>query len=353
MISYEAVLNQINAVPKGTVGDDRKITWLTDSQVVGVARNSRGHLELFLAGDEIKPRSGMVSSAMHYHSWHRDAQPPLKANRICLPALGHFDQVGAFITAELLREDADSNLDRAFAITEPLIELAIKRMEVSENALLGLVGELLLLDAICRRAADYQVGLIVQAWDGWRRSARDFRWGGTGVEIKTTTHSSSSHAIHGIHQIEPTPASDETIGEVRLLLVSIGLRQADLNTDALSIPSLVESIIDRLEASGAGGLVDSFLTRVSVYGAESGVGYEHATMANEAPFITQFSMTFVRGYDMADPAVEVLRRDDVISLQHVDVQSVTYRVELPATISVNNPIVGARRVAETILSLHS
>ena len=205
MTSYEAVLNQINAVPTGSVGDDRKITWLTDSQVVGVARNSRGHLELFLAGDEIKPRSGMVRSAMHYHSWHRDALPPLKANRICLPALGHFDQVGAFIAAELLREEADSNLERAFAITEPLIELAIKRMEISENALLGLVGELLLLDAICRRAADHQVGLIVQALDGWRRSARDFRWGGTGVEIKTTTHSGSNHAIHGVHQSSLPP----------------------------------------------------------------------------------------------------------------------------------------------------
>lgn len=353
MTSYEAILNQINTIPTGTNGDDRTITWLTASKVVGVARNSRGHLELFLTGDELKPRSGVVKTAMHHHSWHRDTLPPLSANRICLPALGHFDQIGAFIAAELLREEADSNLERAFAITEPLIELAIKHMEVSENALLGLIGELLLLDVICRRAADHQVGLIVQAWDGWRRSARDFRWGGTGVEIKTTTHSSSSHAIHGVHQIEPTPASDDAIGEERLLLVSIGLRQADLNTDALSIPSLVESIIDRLEASGASGLVDSFLTRVSVYGAESGFGYEHPTMANEAPFATQFNMTFVRGYDMADPAVEVLRRDDVISLQHVDAQSVTFRVDLPATISLNNPIVGARRVAETILSLHS
>jgi hypothetical protein len=56
---------------------------------------------------------------------------------------------------------------------------------------------------------------------------------------------------------------------------------------------------------------------------------------------------------MADPAVEVLRRDDLITHQHVDAQSVTFRVELPATISLNNPIVGARRVAEAILSLHS
>ncbi|WP_146177835.1 hypothetical protein [Achromobacter mucicolens] len=100
-------------------------------------------------------------------------------------------------------------------------------------------------------------------------------------------------------------------------------------------------------------MVDEFLTRVSVYGSESGIGYEHATMVNEAPFTAPFTVTFVRGYDMADPAVEVLRRDDVITHQHVDAQSVTFRVELPATISLGNPVAGAGRVAEAILGLQS
>jgi hypothetical protein len=270
-----------------------------------------------------------------------------------LPALGHFDQVGAFIAAELLREKADVNLERAFAVNEPLIELAIKRLEISENAILGLVGELLLLDALCRRADDMYVGPVVQAWDGWRRSARDLTWEGTGVEIKTTTRSTSGHVIHGVHQIEPAAASDDDPGESRLLLVSIGLRQTDPNLPALSIPSLVDSIVARLTESGAAGLVDEFIRRVAMYGSESGIGYEHATMANEAPFTTPFCVTFVRGYDMADPAVEVLRRDDVVAHQHVDAQSLTFRVELPATISLSNPIAGARRVAEAILGLHS
>lgn len=353
MTNYEEVLEQINAVPAGVTGNDRSITWLTDAQVVGLARNNRGHLELFLAGDQLKPRTSTVKSAIQYHSWHRDTQPPLSANRILLPAFGHFDQVGAFIAAELLREKADANLERAFAVTEPLIELAIKRLEISENAILGLVGELLLLDALCRRADDVHVGPLVQGWDGWRRSARDLTWQGTSVEIKTTTRSTSSHAIHGVHQIEPAPATDDAPGEARLLLVSVGLRQADPNVPALSIPSLVESIVARLTVSGASGLVDEFLKRVAMYGSESGIGYEHATMAKEAPFTTPFSVTFVRGYDMADPAVEVLRRDDVVAHQHVDAQSLSFRVELPATISLNNPIAGARRVAEAILGLHS
>ncbi len=353
MTSYEDILDQINAVPTGITGDDRTITWLTDAQVVGLARNNRGHLELFLAGDQLKPRTNTVKSAIHHHLWHRDVQPPLSANRICLPALGHFDQVGAFIAAELLREKADTNLERAFAVTEPLIELAIKRLEISENAILGLIGELLLLDALCRRADDLLVGPVVQAWDGWRRSARDFSWDGMGVEIKTTTRTTSSHAIHGIHQIEPAPATSDGPGEACLLLVSIGLCQADPNVPALSISSLVKNIVARLTATGASGLIDEFLARVAMYGSESGIGYEHATMANEAPFTTQFSVTFIRGYDMADPAVKVLRHDDVVTHQHVDAQSLTFHVKLPATISLDNPIAGARRVAEAILGLHS
>ena len=353
MTSYEEVLEQINAVPAGLTGNDRTINWLTDAQVVGVARNSRGHLELFLAGEQLKPRTSTVKYAIHYHSWHRDTQPPLSANRILLPALGHFDQVGAFIAAELLREKADANMERAFAVIEPLIELAIKRLEIAESAILGLVGELLLLDALCRRADDRHVGPVVQAWDGWRRSARDLTWEGTGVEIKTTTRTTSSHAVRGVHQIEPAAATDDGPGESRLLLVSIGLQQTDPNVPALSIPSLVENIVARLTVSGASGLVDEFLKRVAMYGSESGIGYEHATMANEAPFTTPFSLTFIRGYDMADPAVEVLRRDDVLAHQHVDAQSLSFRVDLPATITLNNPIAGVRRVAEAILGLNS
>lgn len=349
MTSYEEVLDLITSIPAGSAGDDRTITWLTVSQVVGLARNSRGHLEMFLAGNPLKARTSTVRSALQHHSWHRENLPPLNANRILLPALGHFDQIGALVAAELLREKADANLERAFAVTEPLIELSIKRLEISENAILGLVGELLVLDVLSRRADDINVGPIVQAWDGWRRSARDLTWEGVGVEVKTTTRNTSSHSILGVHQIEPAPATSDHRGEVSLLLVSIGLRQAEPGVPAFSIPSLVDSLLERLTAAGAEGIIDDFLTHVSVYGSESGIGYEHARMANDAPFTTPFTVTFVRGYDMGDPAVEVLRHDDVVTHRHVDVHSLTFRVDLPATTNLDNPVVGIRRVADVVL----
>ncbi|MCS6575641.1 PD-(D/E)XK motif protein [Curtobacterium flaccumfaciens pv. flaccumfaciens] len=353
MISFEDVLDQVVSIPVGDAGNDRTITWLTEAQVVGLARNSRGHLELFLAGDPLKARMSAVDSAMHHHSWHRVNQPPFSANRILLPALGYFDHVGAFIAAELLREDADADLEHAFAVTEPLIELSIKRLEISENAILGLVGELLILDSLCRRADEIHVGGIVSAWDGWRRSARDLNWEGTGVEIKTTTRSTSSHLIHGVHQIEPVPATDDAPGEGRLLLVSVGLHLAEPEMSAVSIPSLVNSILMRLSAVGAAGVSGKFLSRVSAYGSESGIGYEHESMADDAPFTTRFGVTFVRGYDMSDSSIEVLRREDVVMHQHVDVQSLTFRVDLPAVITLSNPLTGRRRVAEAILDLDS
>ena len=92
---------------------------------------------------------------------------PLQANRLLFPPFGHFYQIAALIATEMLHENADQNLPRAFAVTEPIIELAIKRLELSEAALLGLAGELLLLDALVRRSDAAYVGRLVAAWEGW------------------------------------------------------------------------------------------------------------------------------------------------------------------------------------------
>lgn len=351
MTTYEEILQQITAVPVGAGGHDRTTQWLTPAQVVGVARDHLGHLEVFLAGPRLQPRTLTLRDAIQFHSWHRDNAAPLQATRILLPAFGHFDQVGAFICTELLREGAEQNLERAFAVTEPIIELAIKRLELSKSSLLGLAGELLLLDALFRQADDNLVGQVAQSWDGWRRSARDFSWQGTGVEVKTTTRATSTHAVQGVHQIERAPATDEAPGEDRLLLVSVGLQQSEPSANSFSVPELVQRLVDRLQGTGNGGAVDDFLAHIAAYGSESGFGYHHATMSSDAPFTATFTQSFMRGYDMADAAVDVLRRDDILSHQHVDAQSVSFRINLPATINLENPIIGSHGVARAILRL--
>ena len=51
---------------------------------------------------------------------------------------------------------------------------------------------------------------------------------------------------------------------------------------------------------------------------------------------------------MADPAVQVIRRDDVVLHQHVDASSLSFRIDLPAVIAADNPVDGLHRVAEAV-----
>ncbi len=346
MSSYEEILGIVSSVPRTTEGGVRDITWLTQGEVIGVARDQAGRLEIFLAGEQLHPRTSTVREALEHQEWYRAVGTPLAASRLMLPAFGHFDQVCAFISTELLRKGADNDLEQAFIDAEPIVELAIKRLLLSESSMLGLTGELLLLDAMCRQVDDKLISQVVNSWDGWRRSARDFAWDATGVEVKTTTRATSSHEVQGVHQVEPAGLEDGG-AEQRLLLVSVGLQVSGQSTSSFSIPMLVQRIVDRM---GATGDVAQFLANVASYGSESGFGYDHATMAADAPFTTTFSAAFVRGYDMIDPDIEVLRRDDVADHHHVELQSVTFRINLPAAVSAHNPVAGANQVAREILS---
>lgn len=351
MKNYEALLYDLASIPNATTGAVRDLTWLTPTDVIGVARDQVGRLEIFLTGAELQPRTAALRDAMTYHEWHRASGQPFAANRLLLPALGHFEQVGAFICAELLRNGAGVDLARAFAIVEPIIELAVERLQMSHAAMLGLAGELLLLSSMTQQAPDELVALAVQSWDGWRRSARDFRWEGTGVELKTTTRTTSSHVIQGVHQIEPSDGGDEDKAEDRLLLVSVGLQTAQAGASSFSIPTLVQRILDRLEGTGNSGLQQGFLANVAAYGSESGFGYDHGAMSDNPPFTEFFVTTFFRGFDMSDPGVKVLRRDDVAPHPHVEIPSVRFRINLPSVINSQNPINGANQVARAILAI--
>jgi len=346
---YESVRQLIESLHLAGSASSRDVKWLTGSQVVGVARDQDGRVEVFLAGPEVNPMSALVADVIEFHTWHRDGAPPLRANRILLPAMGHFDQVAAFICTELVRNGAEDELSQAFAKTEPIIELAIERLRLSNGAIVGLAGELLVLDALCRRGVDGAVGTIVDSWAGWRRSSRDFSLGATGVEVKTTLAGTSSHFIEGVHQVELSDGADGGTPEKRLYLVSVGLQPAEAGRSTSSVPQLVDRIIDRMNSTGNGLAVARFLSRVAEYGAASGNGYEHGSQAADPAYATPFLTTFFRGYDMAGEAVQVLRRQDVVARPHVDVSFVKFRIDLPVVVGPANPTNGPNQVAQVIL----
>ena len=349
MDNYESILDQISAVESAVAGGTRDIWWLTHTQAIGVARDQFGRLEIFLPGRELKPQTATVRSALQHHDWHREGGEVLSANRLLFPAPGHFNQIGAFICTELLRNGAGHDIEGAFNSTEPIIELAIKRLQISESSMLGLAGELLFLNALVQQTNESQVGSILDCWAGWHHSLRDFTWNGVGVEVKTTLHATSSHRIQGVHQVEAAPATEDDAGEDRLVLVSIGLTPSEPNSNSFSVPMLVDRILQRLEAVNATMLKDSFLSHLAEYGSETGFGYRHATMAEDAPFTESYTVTFCRGYDMGDPLIGVLRQDDLVAHNHIDHGSVRFTVRLPAVVSGQNPISGVNQVARSIL----
>ncbi|WP_285363672.1 PD-(D/E)XK motif protein [Microbacterium sp. LMC-P-041] len=348
MASYEDTLQLIAGAPRAADPGIRDVRWVTAANVVGVARDSEGRVEVFLRGPELEPSSSVVRDAIEFRVVHRDSHSSFQANRLLMPALGHFDQVAAFVCTELLRNDADTALAPAFKDAEPIIELAIERLRLSEQAIVGLAGELLLIDALCRRAHISQVADVIAGWDGWRRSSRDLAIGATGIEVKTTTGPGSSHFIEGVHQVEIDVAGVGPGTEERLLLVSIGLHPSSEGGNTFTIPQLVDRVIGRMEVAGVpDSEIQSFLFRLSEYGGGPH-GYDHVTQASDPTYTTPFLTSFVRSYDMTDTAIQVLRRHDVAEHAHVDVSSVRYRVDLPVTLGAGNPVAGANQVADAI-----
>lgn len=280
------------------------------------------------------------------------------ANRLLLPAAGHFDQVAAFLCTELLRNGAAKDLQTAFRRTEPVLELAIERLRIADRAILGLSGELVLLDALLRATPDPSVAEVIDGWAGYGQSTRDISLGAIGVEVKTTTRSTSSHMVQGVHQVETTH-DEEGRDETALFLVSIGLEWVDHVEAELSVfrlPQLVDSLTTRVmealgETSGT-AVVYEFLRHVSEYGSSAEIGYDHRTMAGNVAFHRPFRLTFVRCYDMRDDHIQVLRSDDIRRRPNTELKSVTFRINLPEQVRGDeNPTVGLNAAAQKILRL--
>lgn len=358
MTSYESVLKLISSLRPSKSGDERDLKWIDVGHVVAVSRTADGAIEIFLAGEALKTSTPAVRKQLRHEKWHRKGHEPLVASRLVLPMAGHFDQVAAFICTELLRNEAGTNLQSAFAATEALIALAIESLMESDSWLRGLLGEVLLLEAMLRNASDDKVASVLSGWSGHQKSLRDFTYGSAGIEVKTTTRKASSHKVEGVHQLELQHGGDEDGDkpEESLLLVSIGIKWAvpggDDYESALNLPSLVDAVVLRCqEALGeeAQTYIGEFLDNTENYGA-SPRGYNHASMANEPFYAKLFQHEFVRGYDLLDERIKILNSDDVANRPNTVDGSVTFRINLPETVNGDiNPVEGLNKVAKQIV----
>lgn len=354
--SYEQQLEVVSQLHRCTSDDDRHISWVSTDDAVGLARTPQGRIEIFLPGPPLKARFRRVREALEHQTWFRADGEQLLANRILLPAAGHFEQVAAFLSTELMRNGARSDLRQAFAQTEPLIEMAIEDLLIADEALLGLCGELLLLHALLALAPVRRAQEIVESWKGHRETSRDFQLGQVGVEVKTTTRASSSHLFRGVHQLEPGHGVDDT-DETSYVLVSIGLEwaKADEGTNTTSLPELVNGCIERLDRAlepPAAPSITELLRDIAAYGSPTTLGYQHAAMSGNARFARPFRVSFARGYDMTDANIRLLTTDDMRARPLIDAESLHLRVNFPDRVSGDvNPTGGLNASVTQILAL--
>jgi hypothetical protein len=352
--SYERQLALVSGLERPTTATERAITWTDASRVLGLARDPDGHIEIFVQGPPLVATIQTVRENLEHQEWYRRDGDLLPASRLLLPSAAHFEQVAAFLCTELLRSGVLSDSAAAFARAEPVIALAIDRLRLSDQAILGLCGELLLLRALCVAAPAERVPHVIDAWKGWRETSRDFQLEGVGIEVKTTTRSASVHKVQGVEQVELGHGVDGA-EESAFFLTSVGLQWTEASNEegSVNLPELVDSIIGRTDAamgSGAAPVVERLVQRIRSYGGANEVGYDHGTQASAPAFSRRFRSTFVRTYDMEDPRIQVLRTTDLDRAVDVDPRSVRFAIRLRDQVAGDvNPFVGLRRSAEELL----
>lgn len=353
-ITYEDLLHLVSGLQPAPSDDDREIEWCDGGAgPVGLARDPKGRIEIFLEGPELSPRFQRVRTAIEHQRWFRAGGDEMQANRILLPSAGHFEQVAAFLSTELVRNGASDDIARAFSTTEPLIDLAIADLMMADEVLLGLCGEMLVLHALVQAVPDDDVAQVLAAWKGHRDTARDFQLGRVGVEVKTTTHSSSSHRFRGIHQLEVGHGVDGQF-EDTFALVSIGVEWTPPDEPhATTLPELIELVIERTRSALGGQAeprIGELLDQVAMYGSPTTIGYDHRTMSSSSRFSQPLRVLFARCYDMGDEAIHLLTTDDLRSRPFIDSDSLFVRVNLPLRLRGDlNPVSGLVSCAAWIL----
>lgn len=349
--TYENILQTLVGIALPS-GKDREVEWI-DSSHLGLAVDRFGACELFLLAD-VTATLPLVIRHLKRDKWEGEDGGQFEASRLVFPPDDHYRAVTAFVAEELIRNGLfGASPAEAFAKTEPLIELALRRVAISEEDLLGILGELYLLETALAVAADNQQ-LRVKILDGWRgsgNSARDFLLMDTAIEVKATRKANSTHHVNGLLQVDPRRDQAGTPVE-QLYLLSIGFVPAQTsNASAVTLPEQVEKILGLLEQPPNPGERSSqqelFLSKVEEYGS-SGGGYHHDRMKNWSSYQQRYSYAFQRLYDMNDEAVLVLRQAQIPP--HVCSTGLAFTVTLPNTISNDvNPEVDIHQAMSRIL----
>lgn len=341
---YEEALRAVRQLVPATNQEDRRVAWFGSKNVLGVSRNHKGAVELYLGGGPLATSRAAVAELVRAENVRDSAGGYSPTNVLTLERGSHMDPVAALVCHELIEAGVldEGGRDRAFSMVELIVEMAIDRSGRSKQIVTGLAGEIFALSRLVA-ARPSNATALVRAWAGYAPSTRDFQLGTVGLEVKTAIGTSSHHHIQGTHQVDLGHSVDGA-PETHLYLLSIGIRWLNADeADGDTLTMLTEEIASALDHAEA----LRFRSKVRQYGAASSVDGTDFGASWSRPF----KITFARLYDMADPAIQVLRGEHVAEFAHVVSDSVTYRVELPTVVTdAINPVTGIDRAVAKIFA---
>jgi len=305
------------------------VEWIVPN-CLAIGRDSAGRHLLLLAGVELRAKSQGVERVLARGRWRDESGSAFDGTLLHLHQGEPFLVAATTIAAELMRRGVDHRaVPDVFQEVEPFIELVIRRILLPPNSLLGLVGELIVLDYALDALATLPEPVRpspISVWRGYTNQSRDFAFKRLAIEVKTTSGHSSRHHIGSLDQVEAR-SIDGGLTEA-LFLVSIGLTPAADASGRFSVSQLTARILGKVVPEHQ----STFLDQLRAYGPDDCVGYDHNSMSVWEPYRQRFRLTFEpRVYDMSDPKVRVLRRSDLQELFVVP-EGLSYTIDLPSKI---------------------
>ena len=352
--TYDEIYELVSNLEAPTTADCLKVEWLLENKLA-LGKDSENRSILVLAGAHIDSSKDSIRKAMLHDHWRTEAGETLQGSLIRLHEGEEFLVATTTIATELLKKGLDHRpINEVFLEVENFIELVIRRILLPPETMIGLLGELIVIDTLIdsiNSLDEPKKFAITSVWQGFTTDSRDFRINKLGLEVKTTTHDYSEHHIGSLNQIEARNTEGEDAEILRL--ISIGLKENSGVGGRFSIASMTTHILDKLSDEEQG----IFLKQLSQYGPDDCMGYDHELMSEWEVYQRSFSLTFSpRVYDLTDPNVLILRRsmfDEL--LKHMFPERISFMIKLPDEVPGsygNNPKVNLNTELVRLLNLN-
>src|SRR5690349_11266946 len=100
--TYEWLREVVSNIEPATARETRQLSWATAKHVLGLSRDTKRRIEVFVVGEPLTATVASVAEVLEHQTWTFEDGSRLEANRVVLPSGEHFDHFGALLCVELI-----------------------------------------------------------------------------------------------------------------------------------------------------------------------------------------------------------------------------------------------------------